>query len=202
MTTPAIGPRIPTSTVLRELLLQAPDQTVTLGWLMDRLGDRSFGIVLLLLGLLASLPGASGIVGVIIAVPAFQMMLARRGPAFPGFLAGTKFRKQRLAAVLNRAVPPLRYLERYVRPRWHGPFEATKRVVGGAILLAGSLLAAPIPLSNVPPALMIVLLAFAYLEEDGVLLCIGLVFILGLLGIAIGVTWRMMGAAGWIAGPF
>jgi hypothetical protein len=40
----------------------------------------------------------------------------------------------------------------------------TKRVVGGAILLVGTLLFAPIPLSNVPPALVIILLSLAYLE--------------------------------------
>jgi hypothetical protein len=66
--------------------------------------------------------------------------------------------------MLNRAVPVLRYLERFIRPRWQTPFEMTKRVVGGAIVLVGTLLFAPIPLSNVPPALVILLLSFAYLE--------------------------------------
>jgi hypothetical protein len=66
--------------------------------------------------------------------------------------------------MLNRAVPVLRYLERFIRPRSQTPFEMTKRVVGGAILLVGTLLFAPIPSSNVPPALVIILLSFAYLE--------------------------------------
>jgi hypothetical protein len=66
--------------------------------------------------------------------------------------------------MLNRAVPVLRYLERFIRPRWQTPFEMTKRVVGGAILLAGTPLFAPIPLSNVPPALVIILPSFADLE--------------------------------------
>jgi hypothetical protein len=34
----------------------------------------------------------------------------------------------------------------------------TKRIVGGAILLVDTLLFAPIPMSNVPPALVIILL--------------------------------------------
>ena len=66
--------------------------------------------------------------------------------------------------MLNRAVPVLRYLERFIRPRWQTPFEMTKRVVGEAILLVGSLFFVPLPLSNVPPALVILLLSFAYLE--------------------------------------
>jgi hypothetical protein len=52
--------------------------------------------------------------------------------------------------------------------------EATKRVVGVNLLLLGALLLVPLPLSNIVPALAIVLLAFAYLEDDGVLLCVAL----------------------------
>jgi hypothetical protein len=91
-----IDPQAPTSTVLRELLLYAPEDRITLGWLMGSLGDRSFGIVLLLLGLLACLPAASAIVGIIIALPACQMILARRGPAFPRFLVGRRSRSSAL----------------------------------------------------------------------------------------------------------
>jgi hypothetical protein len=50
MHVPRSDPQVPTSTILRELLLHAPEDRITLGWLMGSLGDRSFGIVLLLLG--------------------------------------------------------------------------------------------------------------------------------------------------------
>ena len=67
--------RAPTSVVLDELLgPEAPEQ-VTLGWLLGRLGDRSFGVVLLLLALLGLLPGVSAVAGVLLMVPAFQMVL-------------------------------------------------------------------------------------------------------------------------------
>jgi hypothetical protein len=132
MHVPRSDPRAPTSTVLQELLLHAPEDRIALGWLMGSLGDRSFGIVLLLLGFVACLPAASAIVGIIIALLACQMILARRGPVFPRFIAGRTFQKQRLAAILNGAVPVLRYLERLIRPRWQTPFEMTKRVVGAA----------------------------------------------------------------------
>nr|WP_283949788.1 exopolysaccharide biosynthesis protein [Limobrevibacterium gyesilva] len=194
------SPRVPTSTILQDLLLHAPEETVTLGWLMGNLGDRSFGIILLLLGLLASLPGVSAIVGVIIAFPACQMILARRSPVLPRFVAARTFPKQRLASMLIRVDPPLRYLERFIRPRWQTPLQMTKRVVGGAILLVGALLFVPLPLSNVPPALVVVLLSFAYLEEDGVLLCIALSFALALLLIAAGTVWQAISATGWVGG--
>ncbi len=74
----------------------------------------------------------------------------------------------------------------------------TKRVVGMTILLLGILLFAPIPLSNVPPALAIVLLSFAYLEEDGVLLCIALAIAAVLLLVGAAAVWQMTSATGWI----
>jgi hypothetical protein len=188
--------------VLRDLLLQAPAETITFAWLVDRLGQRSFGLMLLLLGLMAALPGASIVVGVLIAALAFQMIVGRRGPVLPRFLAAQSFKTQRLAGMLDYAVPSLRYLEKYIRPRWQAPFGSARRLVGVAIMLVGTLLFAPIPLSNVLPALAIMLLAFAYLEEDGILLCVALVMILVLLLIAVGAAWQAMSVAGWVTGPY
>ncbi len=176
--------RVPTSEILRDLLRHAPGEQVTLAWLIAALGDRSFGIVLLLLGLLALLPGASAVIGLLLAIPALQMIRTRAGPVFPRRLATRGFRTARLAALVRRAVPVLRYLERFVRPRWTTPFETTKQVVGVVTLLLGTLLLAPVPLSNIPVALTILLLAFAYLEEDGVLLCAALAASLVALGTA------------------
>jgi hypothetical protein len=102
--------------------------------------------------------------------------------------------------VISRTVPVLRYLERFVRPRWATPFETTKRVVGGIVLLLGAGLLAPIPLSNVPPSLVIVLVAFAYLEEDGALLCAALAAALLLLAIAAAAVWQTVSATGWVPG--
>jgi hypothetical protein len=190
--------RAPTSTILRDLLRDAPAETVTLGWLMGGLGNRSFGIVLLLLGLLAALPGASVIAGLVIMVLAGQMLLARRAPVLPRFVTGIRFRTERLGRMLGRAVPPLRFLERFIRPRWQTPPETTKRVVGAAILLTGMLLFAPIPLSNVLPGLAIALMSLAYLEEDGALLCVALAIAAILLLTGAGAIWQALSAAGWV----
>jgi hypothetical protein len=91
-------------------------------------------------------------------------------------------------------VPVLRYLEKLVRPRWHTPFEATKRVVGFVVLLLGATLLVPVPLSNVMPFLAVMLIAFAYLEEDGVLLCIALAASLVLLLTTAVAVWGMVRA--------
>ena len=102
--------------------------------------------------------------------------------------------------LLRYVVPVLRRLERFVRPRWTTPVEATKRVVGGSVLLLSAGLLAPVPLSNVPPALAIMLIAFAYLEEDGALLCGALAIALVIVAAVLLAAWETMSAAGWVPG--
>ena len=142
---------------------------------MHSLHKRSFGIIVLLLALVAIAPGFSIVAGLLLMIPAFQMIMGKAAPVFPHRIATHPLPARYLAAVLQRSVPVLRYLEYVVHPRWHTPIEATKRIVGAAVfLLSVTLVFFPLPLSNVVPALAIALLSLAYLEEDGVLLLIAL----------------------------
>lgn len=184
--------REPTSAVLEKLLDGAAGDYVSLGWLIEGLRERSFGIVMLILGLVALIPGASGVVAILLMIPAIQMMLARKGPVFPGFLARRRISKRKLARLIARTNPVLRRIERVVRPRWPTPFEATKMAVGFVVLLLAATLLAPIPFSNVIPGLVIVLLSFAYLEEDGIALCVALAAALGSLAIAAATVWAAL----------
>ncbi len=181
--------RLATSTILERLLDDAPRSHVTLNWLIDNLGARSFGIVMLLIGLVGLVPGASPLIGVLLAYPAIQMVMARPAPVLPGIIARQRIETPRLARLIERLIPVLHRLERVVRPRWRTPFEATKRVVGFVILLLGITLLAPIPFSQIIPALVIMLLAFAFLEEDGMLLCIALSAAVISLSITVAAVW-------------
>jgi hypothetical protein len=192
-------PRVPTSVVLERLIQDAPAGYVTLGWLIGHLRTRSFGIILLLLGVCGLLPVVSPIAGLMLAIPAFQMIRAHPAPIFPQRVAERPVATDKIAAMLRRIIPVLRYLERFIRPRWSTPFEATKRVIGGVVLILGVCLLAPLPLSNLPVGLTIVLLAFAYLEEDGVLLGLALALALGLFGIGATALWSVVAAAVWLA---
>jgi hypothetical protein len=95
--------------------------------------------------------------------------------------------------VIGRVLPALRRLERFIRPRWATPFQATKRVVGGGVMVLAVALLAPVPPSNVP--LAIALIAFAHLEEDGVLLCTVLAAAVVMLSIA-AAAWETLGTTG------
>ena len=184
---------VPTSQLLAELVDDAPQDHVTLVWLTDNLQERSFGIVMLLLAVMGLVPGASGVVGGLIGVLATQMVLGHRAPVFPRFIRSRAVETSKIARALGRVTPVLMHIEKLIRPRWHTPFGVTQRVVGGFILVLGGALLVPIPLSNVPPSLVIALIALAYIEHDGVLLCAGLiaaVVVTGLVGVAAWQTLR------------
>src|SRR3984893_17348426 len=105
------------------------------------------------------------------------------------------------AAVVQRSVPVLRYLEKVVHPRWHTPLKTTKRLVGTVVvILSATLVFIPIPLSNVVPALVIALISLAYVEEDGLLLLIALLAAVIVLTVELVAVWEMVIGAKWITG--
>jgi len=77
---------------------------------------------------------------------------------------------------------------------------ATKRVVGLIVLLLAATLFVPIPLSNIIPGALVMLTAFAYVEEDGILLCIALGISLGSLAITAVEVWAILKEAGFLLG--
>ena len=169
--------------MLQRLHDEAPTDHFTLGWLMGSLRKRSFGIIMLLLALVAIAPGVSIVAGLLLMIPAFQMIAGQPAPVFPRRIAARPLPTRHLAALVQRAVPVLRYLEKVIHPRWPTPFEATKRLVGTVVVILNiTLVFTPIPLSNVVPALVIALISLAYLEEDGLLLSIALLAAVIVLG--------------------
>jgi hypothetical protein len=190
---------IPISVVLQRLHDEMPADRFTLGWLMHSLHKRSFGIIMLLLALVAITPGLSIVAGLLLMIPAIQMIAGKPAPVFPSRIATRSFPARHLAAVVQRAVPMLGYLERVVHPRWHTPPEATKRLVGAVVvLLSATLVFIPVPLSNEVPALVIALISLAYIEEDGVLLSIALLAAAVVLMAAMAAAWEMLVGAKWL----
>jgi len=182
--------RAPSSRVLQEIIRQAPAGYVTVGWLTSTLHQRSFGIVMLCLGLLATTPIGSSVPGFILAVMAVQLIVGRTEPVFPHFIMTRRLPTTQLLRLGSRAIHVLKYLEKAVHPRWPMTFEVAKRAVGVIILLlAVVLLLTPMPLSNVAPAMVISMISLAYVEEDGLLLSAAFLAAIMLIGIASAAVW-------------
>jgi len=182
--------RAPSSQVLEQLLDQVPADYFTLGWLTVTLQQRSFGIIMLFLGLLAAVPVGSTVPGLLLAALAMQMIARRSGPIFPRFITARRLPTRYLLRLSRRGIPVLRYLEKAVHPRWPATFEATKRVTGlMVLLLTAVLLLTPVPLSNIAPAMVIAMISLAYIEEDGLLLAAAILAAMALISLASAAVW-------------
>jgi hypothetical protein len=176
--------------VLEDLLEQAPTEYFTVGWLLSALCKRSFGIIMLLLGVLAAIPVGSTVPALMLVTVAVQMIAGRHEPVFPHFIISRRLPTRHLLRLGGRAIPLLRYLEKAVHPRWPTTFEMAKRFVGVMVLLLATvLLLIPLPLSNMPPAFVTALISLAYIEEDGLLLCFAFLAAVVLLGLASATVW-------------
>jgi hypothetical protein len=192
---------VPASVILQELQDRPPTGPVTLQRLMERLGQQSFGIFILLLAIVATIPGIAFLAGLLLLITALQMMLGRSELKFPGWLSNRELPTRHVGTVMRRAIPILAYLERGIYPRLASPTEATRRVVGVIVfVLTVRLLTAPFPFSNLLPAILIAFISLTYLEQDGLLLIVAVVVGCLVLVAEFGAIWHLIHDAKWIQG--
>lgn len=187
---------VPVTATLTDLVNNLPGEHFTIEWLLGRLDRRSFGIIMLVMSLVAMVPGISLLIGPLLAIPAFEMILGRSGPSFPRRIAVYPLRSSALAGIVNRALPLLATLENIVHPRWPISASISRRAAGLAILALSGLFLAPLPLIQIVPALLVALTALAYLEEDGLLLCLSILGAIILLAVATAAVWGAI--LGWM----
>jgi hypothetical protein len=115
------------------------------------------------------------------------MIAGIREPIFPRFITNRWLPTQYLFRLGHRAIPVLRYLERVVHPRWPRAFDVARRFVGIVVLLLTAALL--LTSDSLHPAVLIILIALAYIEEDGLLLCLAFLAAFILIGIESVAVW-------------
>lgn len=191
-------PHVPASVQLSKMLDRAEDSEVSIGWLMQQLGQRSFGLTFFVMAVIALLPGASTIVGVLVAWPAIQMVLGHDVAALPRLIARRMVGVESLARIIGIVTPRLAWIERLIRPRWPLPFETARRLTGIVMLLLGLTMILPVPFGHILPALATMLLALAYLEEDGIAFLAAMIAALASLAITVATVWGTVETIDWI----
>lgn len=133
--------------------------------------------MILLLGVLAAAPAAISMPAqAVLLILAAQMTVGRAIPYFSGWFANRQFPARALSRALDGAIPILRLFEKAFYPRWPINPLVSKRIIGFAVvLLTIRMLLNPLPFSNVLPAIVVVLISLAYLEEDGLMLLVALI---------------------------
>ncbi|HET8727813.1 MAG TPA: exopolysaccharide biosynthesis protein [Alphaproteobacteria bacterium] len=176
-----------TSAMLDALVADGAPERVTVADLVDALSGRSFGALLLVLalpGLIPGPPGFGGVFGLMILFFGAQMTAGSRRPWLPKAIGNRSMARRDLRAMVGRAAPALRRLERVCRPRLIGVSAGWgERVIGLAIVVLAIALVMPIPFTNFFPAVSVVVIAAGFIERDGAVILGGLAA--GLLACAI-----------------
>jgi len=153
----------------RELL---SGERVSLGVLFSALEGQATYLLLLLFALVGTMPGASIIAGFALCVLSIGLIMAPGSPRLPGILAARELPGRETRYALQHAIHALRFVENlFTGSRLTIP--AMLRLPAGVLMvILGSLMFVPIPLSNVPPALAAAALALALIEDSAVLLMV------------------------------
>ena len=162
---------------LERLAESASGGSVTLGWIMEQLHERAFGLFLLVLALPCCVPFLYGIPQ-IVALPLMfvsaQILMGRRTPWLPDRLAARTVSDEGLRNLAERAGPWLRRIEAISRPRYAQLTTApADRLVGLALVLFSASILVPLPGTNTVPGFAVVLVAMGLLQRDGILVILG-----------------------------
>lgn len=180
---------------------------ISLGALTHALGDRAFGLLVLIFALpniIPMIPGVSTVSGVVIAIVGLQMLIGRRDPWLPAFIADKSLPREQLAAMVDRTVSWVVKLEAVAKPRWTFMTRGLMRVLLGAMfVLLGGILALPLSwIGNFPPGVALVVMSVGMLEDDGLLVAaghvIGIIATVLVLALVAALVAAALASFGWL----
>lgn len=171
----------PLTRLLNEAISTIQGEVTTLGYFVDSLHERGFGILIFLFALPMAIPlpvppGINLIFSTPLLFLTFQQIYGAKTPWLPARLRNRAVSKQSLTDTVNKAEPWLNRLSIFIRPRLGG---ITHGYISNIIGLFGFVFAicvcVPIPLTNTVPSLAIALMAVGVLMRDGLAIIIGMI---------------------------
>ncbi len=152
-----------------------PNERLTIGDILAALGDRSFALLVVILGLPNCIPMPPPIpifCALLLIGVAVQIAIGCEAPWAPALVLRRSVARKDVALAASKAIPLLRKLEKFSQPRldWFGHPRATLAV--GALLMAlalGVLTAAPV-IGQIPWGWAVCLLGLGLVERDGLLI--------------------------------
>jgi hypothetical protein len=165
-----------TSEALLAIVQEFSGERMRLQDLIDGLGERSFGFLLLLFGVACAIapPGFATLFSVPLLFFGLQMLAGYRTPWLPASIAQRSFLKTDLEKTIRRAVPAMRWVEMICKPRLQFLIgNLGERLLGLLVFVLAVVIALPGPGTNFPPGVAIAFMSIAIIERDGLLVFVG-----------------------------
>jgi hypothetical protein len=173
---------------LRQILADNPQDMISVDQIVKSLGTTSFGTSLMVFSIPEVIPipvpGLSAVVALPTGLLGAQMIMGNGEIRLPKALLKRSIPRKAFATAVKTILPFLERAEKKVRPRWQwATTPAAKRFLGVLIFVLACVIALPIPMTNMPPAIAIFIIALGLVERDGKLISLGVA--LGLASIAL-----------------
>lgn len=173
------------SDVLQSALDVRNNSSLSLGELMNRIAERGFGLLLVILALPTLFPllppGSAATIGFIYILLGGQMLFGLTSPWLPQRVRSYQLSEQTAHKLRERSVGFFKIIERVSSPRWRFMEKLfVLRLVALTVVLLGFILLTPLPFMNTLPAFAVLLLGTGLLNRDGVFLLLGLLISFGL----------------------
>lgn len=174
--------------LLQELLEGHRDEGVRVEALVKAVGERGFGLPLIVASLpllIPMPPGTSLLLGMVILAVALQAFVGRDTVWLPRRCMAWRLSPKAIDFLISRALPMLRRVERWGKRRARGSVSTRRlRWVSCAAAAMGLIMATPIPFLNTVPALVTLALGVGLVKEDTRLLNVA-VAVTGILFLAV-----------------
>lgn len=159
------------SAILRTMADDETRERVSVADLLALMQDRAFGALIFIFAMpntIPTPPGTSAILGIPLIFLSAQMALGK-APWLPKFIANRSMLRRDFSGMIDKASPWIARAERMLKPRWRAlSSPGAERLIGCFGLILALVLALPIPLGNMLPAVALCMMAFGILEKDGV----------------------------------
>lgn len=167
---------LPLSAILRAVAeREAP--TISIAELTELFGGRALGALLLVFGLICTLPfppGGTTLFGAPLVLLAPQLIFGRRAPWLPVGVRARTLSTDHLARGLPKVLVWLERIEAVSRPRFALLFGAVgERLIGLVVFVLALVLILPIPGGNFLPGVTVTVLSLALVQRDGLLALFG-----------------------------
>lgn len=206
--------------VVGRLSRESGPDGLTIREIVDRMDERAFGLLILILAIPCLVPAVQG-VPQIVAVPllllAGQVLLGRSEPWLPETVLKRRIAKPWLDRMSDFASRRMGWFERLSRPRLRVLATGFGEKLAAVMIVLGVICILP-PVTNTVPSLGISLLAMGLIQRDGLFVALGTAVVSGwvvlavaiVLGIVYGATWVTTGAEAlgltslleWLKGVF
>ncbi len=140
--------------------------------LLDRIDERGYGMLLIILSLPVALPftppGVSAPFGVVAAMLGWQMMRGRETPWFPEKIRQRPLKEGASAKLLKLMGRVMGFFEKLIRPRGAAAYRSKtfRRALGVFVLLSAAVMVLPIPVAGSVAAISVFFIGVGLQEDD------------------------------------